>query len=74
MRGRHDFMIHEIYARRMANRRFVAGVVVGAVCMFFTPMFKTMKNACKKIDEVVFQVAEEEENDTDDTYSPDDFV
>ena len=42
------FYVHEKYARRMANRRFVFGVIVGAVGMFLTPIYKT----CKEVFEI----------------------
>ena len=37
----------EKYARQMARRRFVGGMVVGAVIMYASPLYKACREVCK---------------------------
>lgn len=41
------FYVHEKYARRLGNRRFIGGLILGGLIVFTTPFYKYLREYCK---------------------------
>ena len=45
-RNRTEYFVHEGYARRLGNRRFVGGLILGMLITWTLPAFKLWRKAC----------------------------
>ena len=48
MKEKDMFYVHEAYARKMANNRFIAGMFLGGLIVWTMPIYKAVRTGIKK--------------------------
>ena len=67
MKEKDVFHVHEAYARKMANNRFIAGMFLGGLITWTMPIYKALRISIKKaIDEKTQRKMEAVDEHSDD--------